>query len=345
MDASSDCARVIQWDTGVKVGELAQHTRGRAASCDFKPNRPMRIVTGGKDDSKCFFNAGPPFKRVVDGTPAQDCHTKGAVNCVRFSPDGSKIVSAGSDKMVCLYDGKTMALVSKLEHVHGGTVYSCAWNSTGTHILTCSADGLAKLLTVEPLEVVHEWNVIELLTGSSPESVPIGGMLVGCTFVKGDIPVCVSINGEISLLSKPPMLTSGIEDFERLTGHSASIAGLSIDHQNGLFYTGDTDGVLCQWDAASCRALKRLVPAESTNMLHKVHGEAAISSVTTVAGGSVLSAGWDDKVQVADASGTFSADPIALEAQPNAMASGTELVAILTVGGIVFVKGKLGISQ
>lgn len=304
----------------------------------------MRIVTGGKDDSKCLFNSGPPFKRVVDGTPSQDVHTKGAVNSVRFSPDGSLIVSVGSDKAVAIYQGKTMELIAKMDDVHTGTIYACAWNKAGTHVLTCSADGYAKLLTADPLEVVHEWNVAELLNGSSlsaEASVPVGGMVVGCTFAKDDVPVTVSINGEITLLPKPAVLDTGIDSVERLTGHHAPIAGLAVDQPNGILYTGDTDGVLCKWDLATLKAMTRLVPPESTNLLGRVHGEAAISCLAVTATGNLLSGGWDDKIRFVEKDGSFAETPVSLEAQPNAMARGTDRVAVLTVGGIVLMKGEL----
>jgi WD40 repeat protein len=329
----------------VTCGEMAQHVRGRAASCDFRKVRPMRIVTGGKDDSRVLCNAGPPFKRVVDGTPTEDAHVKGAVNGVQFSSDGAKVVSVGADKTVALYDGKTMALISKLENVHTGTIYACAWNSKDTHILTCSADGTSKLISAEPFEVVHTWNVAELIAGCPLESVPIGGMVVGCTFIKDDIPVVVTINGELSLLPKPPMLTTGLDEYKKLTGHMAPIAGMAVDHAKGVLYTADTDGCVCQYLLASGKAVKRFSAPGSADLLGKLHGEAVISCLTVVAGGSILTAGWDDTVRMVDSDGQVVEQPIALDAQPNAMVSGTQLAVVMTVGGLVLVKDGAAVSS
>jgi len=292
------------------------------------------------DDSRCYFNAGPPFKRVIDGVPKDDVHVKGAVNCVRYSSDGSKIVSVGADKTVALYDGKTMALLSTLENAHSGTIYACAWNASNSHVLTCSADGTANLIGTagNSLQVDHTWNVAELLAGGPLDSVPIGGMVVGCAFVKDDIPVVVSINGELSLLPKPPMLETGLTEYKKLTGHMAPIAGMAVDHDRGLVYTADTDGLLCQYSLTTGNAIKRFDPPGSNDLLGKMHGEATISCLTTVAGGSVLTAGWDDTVRIVDSDGQISSKTIALDAQPNAMASGTKLTAIVTVGGLVVIK-------
>lgn len=346
-DTGSDCVRAIQWDTGVNCGDLAQHTRGRAASCSFKPQRPMRIVTGGKDDSRVLFNAGPPFKRVLDAQPPV-VHVKGAVNCVRYTTDGAKIVSVGADKTVALYDGKTCALLgTPLENVHTGTIYACAWNSGNTHVLTCSADGTAKLLATagDVLEVVHTWNVAELLGASSSDSVPIGAMVVGCAFVKDDIPVVVSINGELSLLPKPPMLEGGIVVYKKLSGHVAPIAGMALDEKRGQLYTADTDGLLCQYSLQSGKALKRFSSPGSTDLLGRMHGDATISCLSVTASGRVLTAGWDDAVRMVERDGSVAEQSIALDAQPNAMATGTELTVVVTTGGLVLLKDGAAVSS
>jgi WD repeat-containing protein 1 (actin-interacting protein 1) len=345
MDSSSDCVRVIQWDTGVTCGELTQHTRGRASSCDIKPNRPMRLVSGGMDDSKVYCHSGPPFKRIVDGVPEEAVHVKGAVNGLQFSSNGLLLVSAGADRTVAIYDGKTMELKSKLENVHQGTIYGCVWNSNDTHILTCSADGTAKLLSAVPLEVVHTWDVVELLSGESKTSTPIGAMVTGCAFIKDDIPVVVTINGEIGLLPKPPMFPNGLVDYEKYTGHVAPITGMAIDISRGFLYTGDSDGVLCQFSLATNEPVKRFSNPESTDLLGKMHGDAIISCLTVTCLGEVMTAGWDDTVRKIDVTGNTVNPPNSLDAQPNAIATGTELTVILTVKGILMIRCDGAVSS
>ncbi len=48
------------WDSGSSVGEITGHSKN-LLTCDFKPNRPYRVVTGGEDFAACWFE-GPPFK-------------------------------------------------------------------------------------------------------------------------------------------------------------------------------------------------------------------------------------------------------------------------------------------
>jgi len=335
-DASSDCARVIQWDTGVTCGDLGQHARGRASSISFKPGRPMRIVTGGTDDSKLIINGGPPFKRLS----SSDAHIKGAIYAIAYNHSGTLIATVGSDKSVCLHDGKTLDLVLRKEHVHEASIYACSWSSNDKYLLTCSADGTVKLLEIgdaSSLKEVHTWNVAARMEGSG-DKVPIGGMQLGCAFVKDDVPTSVCMNGEIIVLPRPPMLGgSGDEKEQVLTGHCVPIAGLAVN--GDLFYTADTDGVVVQWNTTTGKAIQRLVPPNDEQGLYKVHGDATISCITVTTDGTLLTAGWDDAVRISK-NATVSPNLITLEAQPNAMACGTNVVVVMTVGGLVLVKGE-----
>ena len=338
-DASSDCARVIQWDTGVTCGELGQHARGRASSVAFKPSRPLRVVTGGADDSKLILNGGPPFRRLA----SSDAHVKGAIYAVVYNHSGTVVASVGSDKSVCIHDGKTLELVVRKELVHDASIYACSWSSNDNYLLTCSADGTVKLLEVgdATLDIVHTWNVGSRLlegSGSGDGKVTIGGMQLGCTFVKDDVPVSVCMNGEIVVLPRPPMLGGDVGEKEQvLTGHHAPIAALAV--KDDLFYTADTDGVVVQWSAATGKAIQRLCPPNDEQGLYKIHGDATISCVTVTSDGTLLTAGWDDAIRITK-NAVVSESPIGLEAQPNAMACGTELVVVMTVGGLVLLKGE-----
>jgi WD40 repeat protein len=87
-------AKVFLWDTGNSVGELNGHGK-RVASCAYRPCRPFRLITAS-EDTRTVFYAGPPF--VLDHSN-NDAHSNW-VNAVRYSPDGQRIVSVGSDKKV-----------------------------------------------------------------------------------------------------------------------------------------------------------------------------------------------------------------------------------------------------
>ncbi len=87
-------ARAFMWDTGSNLGEVVGHSK-RVISCDYRQVRPYRVMTGSEDHRTIFYQ-GPPFKMDHSNN---NQHTN-FVNCVRFSPDGSKIATCSSDKKV-----------------------------------------------------------------------------------------------------------------------------------------------------------------------------------------------------------------------------------------------------
>ncbi len=70
---------------------------------------------------------------------------------------------------------------------------------------------------------------------------------MGCTFVQGDIPITVSLRGKIIILPLSSS-TSTTSTLKSLTGHQSPISCMTINHTNGIMYTGDSDGVIYMWD-------------------------------------------------------------------------------------------------
>ncbi|KAI9128290.1 hypothetical protein K1719_001283 [Acacia pycnantha] len=87
------------WDSGSTFGDFDGHSR-QVLSCAFKPTRLFRIVSCGEDFLVNFYD-GPPFKFNMS---IRD-HSN-SVNCVRFSPDGTKFITVSSDRKGNIYDGK-----------------------------------------------------------------------------------------------------------------------------------------------------------------------------------------------------------------------------------------------
>lgn len=51
---------VFMSETGTSVGEISGQSK-LINSCDFRPSRPFRIITGSEDNTIAIFE-GPPFK-------------------------------------------------------------------------------------------------------------------------------------------------------------------------------------------------------------------------------------------------------------------------------------------
>lgn len=344
LDNQSVCTRIILWDAGNTQGNLAQHVKGKSSAIAFKPNRPFRLATGGMEDGMIHFHKGPPFQKipVVDEKPCESAHTKG-INCIRYTSNGSLVASVGGDKSLCIYDGKELGLKTKLENIHTGTIYACAWAEDNKSLMTCSADGTCKLFEVSAdgaaVEEKHTWKVAENMLGGKYDRTPRGGMQLGCAFAGGKVPVSVSFNNQLSIL---PMPSAGGE-IEILTGHNAPIGAVAFDHSSNLFYTGDSDGILCKWDLKEVKALDRITPSNNKDLTYQVHG-GAICAMTILDDSQLMSMGWDDTAYYTK-NGKLQSDSLDIKAQPVATSTGKSLTAILTVKGVVLLKNGKQVSQ
>eukprot|EP00523_Entomoneis_sp_CCMP467_P005598 CAMPEP_0168751604 /NCGR_PEP_ID=MMETSP0724-20121128/17923_1 /TAXON_ID=265536 /ORGANISM="Amphiprora sp., Strain CCMP467" /LENGTH=674 /DNA_ID=CAMNT_0008799761 /DNA_START=63 /DNA_END=2087 /DNA_ORIENTATION=+ len=338
---SAACAVALQWDTGVSVGQLAQHLKGRCASVSFKPSRPFKLVTAGKDDTKTNFHKGPPFAKVPSdgGVPSETAHSKGAVYCVRYNSSGTLAVSVGTDRSLCVYEGKEFKLLIKVEGIHSATIYCVAWSDDDKSVMTASGDGTCKLFAVSDSGDVAEqgtWNPAEFQLGKSFSRVPVGGNQLGCSFVGGQ-PLSVGLNGQMCLLPSKP---SGTSDIQVITGHYAAIAGMAVDYSAKKFYTGDTDGILCEWDLMTAKPIGRLEPPEGNDdLMFVTHGGAISGLAMATKSKTMYSVGWDDKCFTTK-NGKVEIGPLSLGAQPSAVAAGSELAVICTVNGLQLVRDK-----
>lgn len=131
-------ARAFMWDTGSNLGEVVGHSK-RVISCDYRQVRPYRVMTGSEDHRTIFYQ-GPPFKMDHSNN---NQHTN-FVNCVRFSPDGSKIATCSSDKKVTRAPYRAWRRIAIHEASPQGDHYvSAGWGLCGVE---CSVQVDSKVL-------------------------------------------------------------------------------------------------------------------------------------------------------------------------------------------------------
>ncbi|EOY00922.1 Transducin family protein / WD-40 repeat family protein isoform 2 [Theobroma cacao] len=225
--------RAFMWDSGSTVGDFDGHSR-RVLSCHFKPTRPFRVATCGEDFLVNFYE-GPPFKFKLSHREHSNF-----VNCIRFSPDGSKLISVSSDKKGIIYDAKTGETIGELscEDGHTGSIYAVSWSADGKHVLTVSADKTAKIW-----EIFEDGSGKVKKTLECPGSGGVEHMLVGCLW-QNDHLVTVSLGGTINLFSasdpdKPPLL---------LSGHMKNITTLTVLKSNPkMILSSSFDGSILKW--------------------------------------------------------------------------------------------------
>ncbi|KAL0441968.1 UNVERIFIED_CONTAM: Actin-interacting protein 1-2 [Sesamum radiatum] len=225
--------RAFMWDSGTNVGDFDGHSR-RVLSCAFKPTRPFRIVTCGEDFLVNFYE-GPPFKFKLSHRDHSNF-----VNCVRFSPDGSKFISVGSDKKGIIYDAKTGDIIGELssEDGHKGSIYAISWSPNSKQVLTVSADKSAKI-----------WEISDDNIGKVKKTLPCPGsggvddMLVGCLWQNDHI-VTVSLGGTIFLYSASDLDKAPLS----LSGHMKNVSSLALlKNEPKVILSSSYDGLIVKW--------------------------------------------------------------------------------------------------
>ena len=73
---------------------------------------------------------GPPYKFSC----SKKSHTS-FINQLKYSPDGKKIVSVGSDRKIVLYDGLTLEVQAELENAHNGGILGVTWIDNETFVI------------------------------------------------------------------------------------------------------------------------------------------------------------------------------------------------------------------
>jgi WD40 repeat protein len=319
-------AKCFMWDTGNSVGEMVGHTK-RIVTCSYKPNRPYRIMTGGEDFKSCFF-AGPPFRLAHSNTD----HTK-EVWCVRYSPDGSNLASVGADRRIVFYDAKDGTKKSEVvegsEGAHTSSILSCCWSPDSLKLATASLDKTVKVWNAATgsCEATHTF-------GDTPSLADMQQCVVWC----GPVLVALNLAGEINYLNPvEPCAASN-----KITGHYASISCLFATPGCPDFLTGGADGLVLKWSpsagAVGPVAAKVLGSDPATRSSHR----GKVVGCYVEASGSIVSAGWDDKVMfcegahmAAEANEPTSGQPVA-----TGFCAATGLLAVGTSEAVVqFFKG------
>lgn len=217
-------------ETGTSVGEISGQSKP-INSCDFKPSRPFRIITGSEDNTIAIFE-GPPFKFKMTKTE----HSR-FVQAVKYSPSGHLFASAGFDGKVFIYDGSTSELVGEVgSPAHKGGVYGVAWKPDGTQLLTCSGDKTCRLWDVATRELISEF-----VMGATVED-----QQVSCLW-QGEHLLSVSLSGFITYLD----VNNPNKPVRIIKGHNKPITVMTLSDDRSTIYTGSHDGVITNWNSGS----------------------------------------------------------------------------------------------
>lgn len=261
--------------TGNSIGEISGHSN-IVNTVSIRAVRPYRAATAGDDASVVFYH-GPPFKF---NTANRGNHSN-FVQTIAFSPDGTHLVSAGSDRKIFLWDGKTGELVSQIQdssNAHNGGIYAVSWHSDSKRFVTASGDQTVKIWDVEAQKNTHTWKFGE--TGS------ILDQQLGVVWPKraDDLVISISNSGDLNYLSEKSEKPTKI-----VSGHQKAITSMTVESSGKTLWTGSYEGRVCSWDIATGAAE---VP-ESQTHTNQVVGFAAEEK-------RIYSIGWDDTLRTID---------------------------------------------
>jgi WD40 repeat protein len=257
-------AKVFQFDTGSSLGEITGHTN-RILSCSFKPTRPYRLVTASEDQSLCFFE-GPPFRFAH----SMKAHTN-FVNCVRYSPNGERFISASSDKKMLLFDGRSGEQVGEmpLGDSHKGSIYNVAWSSDSKRLASVGADKTVRLWDMEALSLIWSRDM-----GKDRLD-----MQVGVAFA-ADTLITLSLSGVLNVLP----IESPDEPVRLIGGMQQPIESIAMDGET--LYSVGADGIAL--------SMKDLLPVAAAAGKRPATRLVAIG----VRPDDLVVAGWDDALHI-----------------------------------------------
>ncbi|KAJ7520469.1 hypothetical protein O6H91_19G007100 [Diphasiastrum complanatum] len=317
--------RAFMWDTGANIGEFDGHSK-RVLSCAFKPNRPFRIATCGEDYLVNFYE-GPPFRFSTSHRE----HTN-FVNCVRFSSDGSKFITVGSDKKGVIFSGKTGEKIGQLstENGHTGSIYSASWSFNSKQVLTVSADKTAIVW-----DVSDDGSGSVNRTFSFSDSGAIEDMQVGCLWLNNYM-ISISLGGVINFLTDSTVNSPGMV----LSGHIKSITSITVAGSGlgSIIYSSSYDGVIIKWKLGT-GYVGRLEQEDQSS----IYFMAAVE-------GHLLTCGLDDKLHKSVLHGDQleEAGFIDLRGRPrdfSVASSATDIALVCTDDGIVLFHGLTILSR
>ncbi|KAK1070078.1 WD40 repeat-like protein [Friedmanniomyces endolithicus] len=316
-DGKQRFGHCITADSGNSVGEISGHS-SRINCVSVRQQRPLRAATGSDDTSLCFFH-GVPFKF---NTSVRGKHDK-FIYGTQFNPDGSLLVSVGSDRRIWLYDGKTGEATKQIgEGEHKGSIFGVSWSPDSKKLVTCSGDQTVKIWDVETGKCTQSWRM------GKEGGVSIADQQVGVTWPAGrsdGLIISVDLEGNLNYLRE------GKEKLVRVVrGHQKAVTAAGVLVDSKTLFTGSSDGRARAWDLTSGAA------EFSDGEMHSnyVSGLAASPSE-----GRIYSVGWDDTLRTIDASQrSFTGTTVKTSGQPLsvvvATAGGKPLALVATAQGI-----------
>ncbi|MBN9524438.1 WD40 repeat domain-containing protein [bacterium] len=256
-------------DGGVKVWDAATGKELRAAPVGTGAARAVAFAADGRlaagTDGGQVALLGPADGKVVALAGHKD-----AVTAVAFSPDGTRLATAGADKAVLVWDVAAAKALHTLAR-HDGAVTSVAFTPDGAHVVSAADD-----------RVIRVWDAADgrLVRTLDPD--------------EDDDPLTVAVRPDGKQIASvgnrdvPPT----VKLWDATTGATQRLLPGHFDRSLAAAYRGDGkvlatvagDGTVRLWDAADGRLLKSLALRTPRGTVSQVVFHPAGDRVATVNG-------------------------------------------------------------
>lgn len=227
-------AHAFLFDSGSSCGEVIGHNKA-INSVSIRLCRPLRAATAS-DDFTVNFYSGTPYKF----SKSLKNHSR-FVQCVQFSPDGSKFATCGSDGKIFMYDGENGDLIKEFvdkelkSSAHASGVLALCWSPDSSKLASSSMDHSTKIWNVETGNISIQ-NKISFTQKTIQDNQLVSnawtGMGVLVLSLSGAYAIFDPVSGEQKLL------------FE---GHQKGISCLGLNIQ-GSIVSASYDGAICLWN-------------------------------------------------------------------------------------------------
>jgi WD40 repeat protein len=271
---SPDGRRLITAGAAVGVWDAASGHRLRTLGGNFGP------VAALSRDGHLALTVGGGTARIWDTGTGRLVHTLSrhrGLKTASFNPDGTRVVTAGSDGTASLWNTGTGRLVHRLTR-HRGAVLATAFSPDGTRVLTAGADAAARLSDAS------SGSLLQTLRARAP--------LRSAGFsADGKLVVAASDDGTALLWN-----AGDGRLLQRMTGGQIRSAAFSPDGR--LVVTASDDATARLWDTSSGRGLRIL----------SGHGGAVRSAVFSPDGKLIVTASddWTARLWDTDSGGPLS---------------------------------------